>query len=61
MEFCGVPLLQYSLAAKTTGKKGVAAVAGTARTGQRQGTRRKTKRRGVRFEEVESEEESDEK
>ena len=46
-------------AAKTTGKKQVAVK--TARTGQRLATQRRTRRRGVRFEEEESSEESDEK
>ena len=50
-------------AAKTTGKKQTAATAAvrTARTGQRQATQRKTRRRGVRFEQDDSSEESDEK
>ena len=46
--------------AKTTTKKQTAAVR-TARTGQRQTTQKKTRRRGVRFEQDESSEESDEK
>ena len=48
-------------AAKTTGKKQTAAAVRTARTGQRQATQRKTRRRGVRFEQDDSSEESDEK
>ena len=48
-------------AAKTTGKKQTTAAVRTARTGQRQATQRKTRRRGVRFEQDESSEESDEK
>ena len=48
-------------AAKTTGKKQPAAAVRTARTGQRQATQRKTRRRGVRFEQDDSSEESGEK